>query len=265
MVELSLLQHILTILSGTIIGFALGLIGGGGSILAVPLLLYVVGYPNPHVVIGTTALAVSANAYLAMIPHARAGNVRWRAAITFAIPGALAALGGALLGKLVNGHKLLFLFALLMLAVAYFMVHPSVQRLMKPSQHAPALEKTALLIGVGTATGVLAGFFGIGGGFLIVPGLMLATGMPILNAIGSSLFSVGTFGLATALSYAWSGLLDWGVAALYIFGGVFGGWLGVNLATRLGHHKNMLNRIFAFIVIVTAVYMLYRNFKAFYH
>jgi uncharacterized membrane protein YfcA len=263
MVELSLLQHILAMLSGLIVGFSLGLIGGGGSILAVPLLLYVVGYPDPHVVIGTTALAVSVNAYLTMIPHARAGNVRWRAAITFAIPGALAALCGAVLGKQIGGNKLLFLFALLMLAVAYFMVHPRLQRrLERPYQRSAALEKAAL-IGAGTATGVLAGFFGIGGGFLIVPGLMLATGMPILNAIGSSLFSVGTFGLTTALSYAWSGLLNWRIAALYISGGLFGGWLGVYLATRLGHRKDTLNWIFASIVILTALYMLYRNIKAF--
>ena len=262
MVELSILQEALAGFSGLIVGFTLGLVGGGGSILAVPLLLYVVGYPDPHVVIGTTALAVSANAYLTLIPHARVGNVHWRAAIIFALPGALAALGGTLLGKQVNGDKLLFLFALLMLVVAFLMVRPTAKRMGDARQRSMAVETTGL-IGVGAGAGLLAGFFGIGGGFLIVPGLMLATGMPILNAIGSSLFSVGTFGLATALSYAWSGLLDWRVAAFYIIGGVFGGWLGVHLATRLGHHKQTLNWIFAVIVALTAVYMLFRNLKAF--
>ncbi len=261
MIELSALQHVLAVISGIGVGFTLGLIGGGGSILAVPLLLYLVGYPNPHVVIGTTALAVSANAYLNLIPHARAGNVRWREAVSFAIPGALAALLGSVLGKAVNGHKLLFLFAVLMLAVAWLMVQPRAEGSARPER--PVAAQTVWLIGVGAGAGMLSGFFGIGGGFLIVPGLMLATGMPILAAIGTSLFSVGTFGLTTALSYAWSGLLDWRVAALFIVGGIFGGWLGARLATRLGKRKKALNLIFSVIVAVTAVYMLWKNLAAF--
>jgi len=262
MIELSALQHVLAVLSGMGVGFTLGLIGGGGSILAVPLLLYLVGYPNPHVVIGTTALAVSANAYLNLIPHARAGNVRWREAVSFAIPGALAALLGSVLGKAVNGHKLLFLFAILMLVVAWLMVRPRAERGGVRTER-PVAAQTTWLIGVGAAAGMLSGFFGIGGGFLIVPGLMLATGMPILAAIGTSLFSVGTFGLTTALSYAWSGLLDWRVAALFIVGGIVGGWLGARLATRLGQKKKALNLIFSIIVAVTAVYMLWKNLAAF--
>ena len=262
MVDLTPLQDVLAIASGLAVGFSLGLIGGGGSILAVPLLLYVVGYPDPHVVIGTTALAVSVNAYLNLIPHARAGNVRWRPGIVFAIAGAIAALLGSLLGKAVNGHKLLFLFAILMLAVAYLMTRPRAER-SGDTWHHRASAETLWLIGVGAAAGLLSGFFGIGGGFLIVPGLMLATGMPILAAIGTSLFSVGSFGMTTALSYAWSGLLDWRIAMLYIAGGVLGGWLGARLATHLGRSKKTLNWIFAVIVALTAIYMLYRNLAAF--
>ncbi len=262
MIELSALQHALAVISGMGVGFTLGLIGGGGSILAVPLLLYLVGYPDPHVVIGTTALAVSANAYLNLIPHARAGNVRWREAVSFAIPGALAALFGSVLGKAVNGHKLLFLFAVLMLVVAWLMVRPRAEGSAVRAER-PLAAQTVWLIGVGAGAGMLSGFFGIGGGFLIVPGLMLATGMPILAAIGTSLFSVGTFGLTTALSYAWSGLLDWRVAAMFIVGGIVGGWLGARLATRLGKRKKALNLIFSVIVAVTAVYMLWKNLAAF--
>ncbi|MDE1980549.1 MAG: sulfite exporter TauE/SafE family protein, partial [Betaproteobacteria bacterium] len=122
--DLTLTQHILSVVSGVAVGFTLGLIGGGGSILAVPLLLYLVGYPNPHVVIGTTALAVSINAYLNLIPHARAGNVRWKEAVIFAIVGAIAAYIGSTLGKAVDGKKLLFLFAILMLVIAALMIRP---------------------------------------------------------------------------------------------------------------------------------------------
>ncbi len=261
MVELTPLQDLLAILSGAAVGFSLGLIGGGGSILAVPLLLYVVGYPDPHVVIGTTALAVSVNAYLNLVPHARAGNVRWRPGIAFAMVGAAAALLGSQLGKAVDGHRLLFLFAILMLVVAWRMARPRAGG--GDARHRSAGMEMLWLVGVGAAAGLLSGFFGIGGGFLIVPGLMLATGMPILAAIGTSLFSVGTFGMATALSYAWSGLLDARVAALYIGGGVLGGWLGARLATRLGRNKQALNRIFAGIVALTALYMLERNLSAF--
>ena len=121
---LTLLQQTLAVLSGVLVGFTLGLIGGGGSILAVPLLLYVVGYHNPHVVIGTTALAVAVTAYMNLIPHWRIGNVRWQPAIAFALPGVVGAAVGAQLGKMVSGKQLLFLFALLMIAVAISMLRP---------------------------------------------------------------------------------------------------------------------------------------------
>ena len=264
-VVLSSTQHLLSVVSGLAVGFTLGLIGGGGSILAVPLLLYLVGYPNPHVVIGTTALAVSANAYINLIPHARAGNVRWRDAVVFALVGAIAAFVGSTLGKAVDGKKLLFLFAILMLVIAALMLRP------RKAAHAQDLltehasrGKLVKLVVAAALVGMLSGFFGIGGGFLIVPGLVLSTGMSMIAAIGTSLFSVGTFGLTTALNYARSGLLDWTVAGLYIGGGVIGGWVGSRMATHLGRSgKGTLNVIFAAMVAIVAVYMLYRNLSAF--
>ena len=96
--------------SGALVGFSLGLVGGGGSILATPLLLYVVGVAQPHVAIGTGALAVSVNAFANLAGHARAGNVRWRCAVIFAVVGTLGAFAGSSLGKLVDGNRLLFLF-----------------------------------------------------------------------------------------------------------------------------------------------------------
>ena len=264
-VILSSTQHLLSVVSGLAVGFTLGLIGSGGSILAVPLLLYLVGYPNPHVVIGTTALAVSANAYINLIPHARAGNVRWRDAVVFALVGAIAAFVGSTLGKAVDGKKLLFLFAILMLVIAALMLRP------RKAAHAQDLltehasrGKLVKLVVAAALVGMLSGFFGIGGGFLIVPGLVLSTGMSMIAAIGTSLFSVGTFGLTTALNYARSGLLDWTVAGLYIGGGVIGGWVGSRMATHLGRSgKGTLNVIFATMVAIVAVYMLYRNLSAF--
>src|ERR1700694_1873169 len=103
--------------SGELVGISLGLVCGGGSILATPLLLYVVGVAQPHVAIGTGALAVSVNAFANLTGHARAGNVRWQYAAIFAVVGTLGAFAGSSLGKLVDGNRLLFLFGLIMVAV----------------------------------------------------------------------------------------------------------------------------------------------------
>ena len=111
-------------LSGGAVGFSLGLIGGGGSILAVPLLLYVVDIDDPHVAIGTSALSVAANAFANLFGHWRAGNVKWSCAVTFALAGVVGAAIGSTLGKLVEGQQLLFLFALAMIAVGVAMLRP---------------------------------------------------------------------------------------------------------------------------------------------
>ena len=239
-------QALTAIGSGGLVGFTLGLIGGGGSILATPLLLYVVGISQPHIAIGTGALAVSVNAYVNLIGHARKGHVWWRCALVFAATGTVGALAGSTLGKAFDGQKLLFLFGLLMLVVAALMLRP----------------RNTLVASTVKTDGLTSGFFGIGGGFLIVPGLMLATGMPMINAVGSSLLAVGTFGLATAINYAASGLIDWAIAAEFISGGVIGGVGGMLLATRLSTKRNLLNRIFAVLIIVVAFYVLYKSSAA---
>ena len=257
---MTLAQQILAVLSGGLVGFSLGLLGGGGSILAVPLLLYLVGYHDPHVVIGTTALAVALTAYANLLPHWRAGNVRWQPALAFAIPGAIGAAVGASVGKLVGGKQLLFLFALLMVAVAITMVRkrPDV----KPGPERSGRAMLLRVLPVSLAVGLLAGFFGIGGGFLIVPGLMFATGMPMLSAIGSSLVSVGAFGTTTAITYALADKVNWLIALEYFAGGVLGGWIGAWLAVRLSKQKQALTRIFAAVVLAVAVYMLAMNVSA---
>lgn len=246
--------------SGGLVGFTLGLVGGGGSILATPLLLYVVGVASPHVAIGTGALAVSINAYANLIGHARNGHVWWRCAIVFALVGTVGALVGSSLGKAVDGQRLLFLFGLLMVVVGALMLRP---RKRAPATPRPVdLRMCVKTAAVAIAFGAASGFFGIGGGFLIVPGLILATGMPTINAIGSSLLAVGTFGLATAINYALSGLVDWQVAAEFIGGGVLGGILGMRLATRLSTQKEVLNRIFATLIFLVAAYVLWKSGSA---
>ncbi|WP_119680783.1 sulfite exporter TauE/SafE family protein [Indioceanicola profundi] len=251
------MDALVTILSGSLVGFSLGLIGGGGSILAVPLLLYAVGIPDPHVAIGTSALAVATNAFANLAQHARAGTVKWPCAATFAASGVLGALVGSTVGKSIDGERLLFLFALVMVAVGISMLRG------RRGEGDPGVRinrKIAVrLVAIGFLVGAISGLFGIGGGFLIVPGIMLGSGMAMLNAIGSSLFSVGAFGLTTAANYAVSGLVDWTIAALFIAGGVVGGFLGMKAAVRLSTRKGVLTKIFAGVLFVVAAYMLYRN------
>ncbi|MFP5297093.1 MAG: TSUP family transporter, partial [Alphaproteobacteria bacterium] len=119
---MDLLPSLLAVGSGSLVGFSLGLVGGGGSVLAVPLLVYLVGISNPHVAIGTSAVAVAANALLNLANHARAGTVKWRCAAVFTVAGVLGALAGAWFGRQVDGEKLLALFAVLMMVVAALML-----------------------------------------------------------------------------------------------------------------------------------------------
>jgi hypothetical protein len=243
--------------AGGLVGFTLGLVGGGGSILATPLLLYVVGVRDPHVAIGTSALAVAVNAYANLLGHALKGNVRWTCASVFAGVGVLGSLLGSGVGKSINGQSLLFLFGLLMLVIAALMFRRK-NSLARPER--PADRRTCLkTAGIALLAGFASGFFGIGGGFLIVPALLAATGMPMIKAIGSSLLAVGTFGLATALNYAWSGMIDWPIALEFIAGGLAGGLIGMVLATRLADRKETLSRIFAALILAVAAYVLYRS------
>jgi len=253
------LPDILAILSGAAVGLILALIGGGGSILATPALLYVVGVSNPHMAIGTSALAVSVNAFANLINHARRGHVRWRNAMIFAAAGVVGAIVGAEAGKATDARVLLPLFAVLMIVVALFMLRPRADTPAGDARFDRRNIPQLVLLGLGA--GGLSGFFGIGGGFLIVPGLVAATGMSMINAIGSSLFSVGAFGATTATSYAADGLIDWRIASLFIGGGLVGGAIGASFATRLAQQRGALQRVFAAIVFMVAGYMLWRSFS----
>ena len=254
---ISIMQGVLGLASGALVGFSLGLVGGGGSILAVPLMVYVVGVPDAHVAIGTSAIAVAANAAVNLSNHARGGTVRWSCALTFAAAGIIGAFLGSIFGKMLDGQKLLALFALLMLVIAVLMLKTRSRIGLADVQ----MDWTNMpaIVGLGLATGTLSGFFGIGGGFLIVPALMLATGMSIMNAVSSSLVAVTAFGLTTAASYAWSGLISWGLAGLFVAGGIAGGLIGTRSARLLSAQRGALNIVFAAVIIAVALYMLARN------
>jgi uncharacterized membrane protein YfcA len=254
---ISVVQGALGLASGALVGFSLGLVGGGGSILAVPLMVYVVGVPDAHVAIGTSAIAVAANAAVNLSNHARGGTVVWSCALMFAVAGIIGAFLGSIFGKMIDGQKLLALFALLMLVIALLMLKTRAR--VGVADVKMDRGNTPAIAGLGLATGTLSGFFGIGGGFLIVPALMLATGMPIMNAVSSSLVAVTAFGLTTAASYAWSGLISWGLAGLFIAGGIAGGLIGTRSARLLAARRGALNIVFAGVIIAVALYILARN------
>jgi len=251
-------QYLIGVAAGTLVGFLLGVVAGGGSILALPLMVYAVGVRDPHLAVGTSALAVAANAAINAVNHARAGAVRWRVAAVFAAAGVAGAWCGSLAGKALPGERLLACFALLMLAVGVLMLRRATAPAAVPGggRGSPSLPR---LIGLGLAVGALSGFFGIGGGFLIVPGLVYAARLPMLEAVASSLPAVTAFSLTTALNYARSGWVDWPLAVAFAGGGACGGALGAHLARRLAARRGALGVLFGVVLLLVAGYMLYRS------
>ena len=250
----------LAAMSGAIVALLLTVFGGGGSVLAVPLLLYVVGVRDPHVAIGVSAAGVSLNALTALAGQARAGRVRWPCALVFAAFGVAGAWAGSSLAKTIDGHQLLLFFALAMAAVGAAMLRPvrdagsTTVRLTPVS--APRLAPRLALSGAGV--GAAAGFFGIGGGFLIVPGLMTATGMTLALAQATSLVSVAAFGASTAVNYSLSGLISWPLVAAMTVGGLVGTAAGLPVSRRLGANAALGRRLFAGLILITAAYVAVR-------
>ena len=243
----------LALLSGAIVGLFLGAFGGGGSVLAAPLLLYLVGVEDAHLAIGTSAAAVAAIAAFSLIGHWRGGRVKWACALVFGGAGLVGSILGSTLAKQISGDALLFAFALAMAAI-------SLSMLRKPKDDGnPDVRITPALMGrlapLGLATGGAAGFFGIGGGFLIVPGLMLASGMTMANATASSLVSVAIFGAATSANYALAGWVDLRLAGLLLLGGAVGGGLGILAAKAMAGRKGLARQLFALMILIVAGYV----------
>ncbi|UJQ93281.1 sulfite exporter TauE/SafE family protein [Mariluticola halotolerans] len=256
--------EILAPFSGAIVGLVLGLVGGGGSILAVPLLIYVVGIGSTHMALGTSAMAVALTAIANLVPHWRAGKIKWPCAAVFSVTGIIGAFAGSSIAKIVEGDSLLLLFGLLMLIVGLAMLFgqngegdPEIRL---TSKTASALLPR--LIPAGFGVGALSGFFGIGGGFLIVPGLIFATGMPLSFAIGTSLVAVAAFGATTAANYAISGLVDWPIAGMFIAGGAVGGVAGAMIGKLLGKNRHALRYVFAGVVMVVGLWIVWQGLAA---
>ena len=244
-----------SLLSGLIIGLFLAMFGGGGSVLAVPLLIYCVGITDPHMAIGTSAAAVAVIAMFNLMGHWKTGTIKWPCATLFGTFGIIGSLGGSTLAKQIDGSILLIGFSMVMAAIGLSML-----RIPKSNgaDTARLNRKLALrIIPLALIIGFAAGFFGIGGGFLIVPGLMLATHMPLHNAVGSSLFSVVLFGAATSANYAFSGWVNFPIVGFVLLGGILGGVIGLKFSKLLKSHILLGRRLFATMIIGVAGYVGY--------
>jgi len=182
--------------------------------------------------------------------------VKWRCGLMYAAAGIAGAFAGSTAGKAFDGQRLLFLFAIVMIVVGVLMLRRRNQAGIEGAQC--TRENAPKVLGYGLGTGAFSGFFGIGGGFLIVPGLIASTSMPMINAVGTSLVAVTAFGLTTALNYAFSGLVDWVLAGVFIAGGVLGSLAGTRAAKRLSGSGH-LGTIFAALIFVVAAYMLWKS------
>lgn len=253
MIELTLPVILAALLSGAVVGLFLGTFGGGGSVLAAPLLIYAVGVTEPHLAIGTSAAAVAAIALVSLTGHWREGRVKWPCATVFAVSGFLGSLVGSTLALQVPGDWLLLAFAFAMAAIGLSMFRKP-RNAGNPDVHiSPGLMARIAPMGLGV--GGAAGFFGIGGGFLIVPGLMMATGMTLANATASSLVSVTVFGAATAANYALHGQVDLRLTGLMLAGGAVGGGLGILVARALASRVRLARSAFAGLIVLVAVYV----------
>ena len=253
---MNLVSLALAALGGGLVGFLLTLFGGGGSVLATPWLVYVVGIADAHAAIGTSAAAVAVNAMTGLAAQARAGRVKWPCASVFAAAGLSGALIGAQLAQQVSGAALLKWFAVAMIVIAASMLVP------RKGEGDPGVRITwpivVRLAPLGFAAGLAAGFFGIGGGFLIAPGLMAASGMTLANAGASSLVSVALFGSATSISYAAAGKVIWPLFGALVAGGAIGTIIALPLVRRLEQRAVLARRLFAGLVVVVALYILLR-------
>jgi uncharacterized membrane protein YfcA len=249
-------QVVLSIIFGALIGLLLGLVGGGGSILTVPILVYVIGL-EVQVATATSLAIVGTSALAGAIPHARAGRVNFRVAVFFGAFGVGGAFAGSWLNHQVSGTWILLLFGLLMLVVAARMwFRKGAGRRETPDDDASdAIGWKVPLAGL--LVGVMTGFFGVGGGFLIVPALALALGVPMSVAIGTSLAIIAINSASGLVAHAGSGAFDLPIAALFIAGGLAGGLMGGRLAGLVD--DRMLSRGFALLVAVVGVYLMVRN------
>ena len=238
------------------IGISLGLLGSGGSIVTVPVLIYLFGQDEKVAIAGSLGI-VGTIALAGAIPYIRKGMVDWRNVLLFGLPGMIGTYFGAWSATLISGLVQLTLFALVMLLASYFMLKPM------QLETADRISREPWKIGLdGLAVGVLTGLVGVGGGFLIVPALVLLGGLNMHRAVATSLVIIALKSFSGFWKYldVLDGLelqLDWNVIGLVTALGIVGSLIGNRIATRIPQAR--LRKIFGAFLIVMAAYILYRS------
>ncbi|MGO2559322.1 sulfite exporter TauE/SafE family protein [Brachybacterium sp.] len=241
----------LTLLLATLIGVSLGLLGGGGSILTVPILTYVAGLP-PKEAIAASLFVVGATSALSAITHARAGRVRWRTGLIFGTAGMAGAFGGGILGGYLPGAVLMTAFALMMVATSIAMLRG--RRAARSEDPSPGELPTLKIVLEGLAVGLATGLIGAGGGFLVVPALALLGGLPMPVAVGTSLVVIALKSFAGLAGYLSSVSLDWLLVGGVTLAALVGSLAGARLA---GHFPEAaLRKGFGIFVLVMGVVVL---------
>ena len=238
----------LTIALAAVVGISLGMLGGGGSILTVPLLVYVTGL-DPRQAIATSLIVVGVTAAMGALGHARNGRVRWRTGILFGIAGLAGAFFGGLLGGRLPGTILLIAFGLMMLvsAVAMLRGRPDAE----PREGDMPL---AHVLSQGLLVGLVTGLVGAGGGFVVVPALVLLGGLPMSMAVGTSLLVIAMNTAGGAAGYLSSVQLDWTLVAAVTGAAVAGSLVGGRLASLIS--EDALRRGFAWFVLAMGAVVL---------
>ena len=250
---------IIGLLLAALMGIALGLLGGGGSILAVPILKYALGFGAKEAIASSLAV-VGATSLFGAASHWREGRVRWRTGLVFGLVAMAGAyLGAEYLAPFLSGATQLALFGVVMLVAAFFMFREG-----ESARDAPGTEKGSLvgtylllLFALGGGVGILTGLVGVGGGFLIVPALVLLAKVPMKEAVGTSLLVIAMNSFAGFAGYLGEVGFRWGLMALFAAVAVAGSFAGTYLVRFVP--QGALKRSFAVFLIVMAAFILYEN------
>lgn len=250
---------ILVWLGALAIGLSLGLLGSGGSILTVPALVYL-AHQDEKVAIASSLGIVGGISLVAALPYARRREVDWRSVVRFGVPGIAGTFCGAWLAKFVSANAQLVLLALVMLSASVLMLRsPGESAAPRAREHA-----TWMIVLEGLAVGVLTGLVGVGGGFLIVPALVLLAGLPMRRAVGTSLVIITLKSVVGFAKYvdvlAGLGLaVDWGVLGLFTGVGIAGSLLGGRVSPHIT--QNSLQRAFAAALVLVGAGILWSQWR----
>lgn len=237
-----------TVLLATLVGLSLGLLGGGGSILMVPLLAYVAGLNAAHA-IATSLLVVGVTSAVGAITHARAGRVAWRTGLVFGAAAMAGAYGGGLVSQFVPGPALLVGFAVVMIAASIAMLRgrrEPPQPVVEQQRATPVFR----ILTQGLAIGLVTGLVGAGGGFLVVPALTLLAGLTMPVAVGTSLVVIAMSSFAGLAGHLTTGQIDWRLAAMVTVAAVIGALLGTRLTALV--NPDALRQVFGWFVLAMA-------------